>query len=391
MPSPAYATNEDEYWYNVSPQELLPIAGEIELDIDLNVVAELFSSLSTLTREEDAHNLLFNELIKYPTLFSYIRQFLGISDKRAYLDLSYIASRTKHPSKSCSLTGCHPWTLSRHPMAFFLRLLDGSQGRDVQIVCAEMISEYLLKQGLYITAKGFSNVNTEIMELIYTRLIVPKEYQQKAAKRRGHGCEAALASVIQKCGVDIIPEDKATNPMGSNDPHINITTMSFSQRVPNVTHAFDLIIKNTDNSPRILIQSLIHTSDPGQFGVDKSNETVSIANEIRKWNESNHSNIELWALLDGVGYSENKPDTINKMLGKVDYFIQLKTLYKAPLRLHKLGFIRIKAIRFTDYYDKEDIVSIKDKYIENNIQILSADEPFSSERIVRAGEAILYI
>jgi hypothetical protein len=105
-------------------------------------------------------------------------------------------------------------------MAFFLRLLDGSQGRDVQIVCAEMISEYLLKQGLYITAKGFSNVNTEIMELIYTRLIVPKEYQQKAAKRRGHGCEAALASVIQKCGVDIIPEDKATNPMGSNDPHI---------------------------------------------------------------------------------------------------------------------------------------------------------------------------
>ena len=38
-------------------------------------------------------------------------------------------------------------------------------------------------------------------------------------------------------------------------------------------HSFDLIIKNSDSKIRILIQSLIHSSDPGQYGVNKSNET----------------------------------------------------------------------------------------------------------------------
>ena len=34
---------------------------------------------------------------------------------------------------------------------------------------------------------------------------------------------------------------------------------------------FDLLILKT-NSVKVAIQSLIHTSDPGQYGVDKSNE-----------------------------------------------------------------------------------------------------------------------
>lgn len=36
------------------------------------------------------------------------------------------------------------------------------------------------------------------------------------------------------------------------------------------------IIKDADGDIRALVQSLIHTSDPGQYGVNKSDETVDI-------------------------------------------------------------------------------------------------------------------
>ena len=388
MPLDAYNTIEEEYWYNVSPQDELPLAGIVELEIDLKMVALLFIKLSEVDTPEKAQSLLYHEILKNPIVFSYARQFLGISDKRTYLDLSYIASRIKHPSENTSISGCQPWTLSRHPIQFFLNLLSGSQGKQVQLITADMISKYLIDKGLYITAKGFSNINENIMQLIYERLIVPKEFQQRAAKRRGHGCEAALASVLKQIGADIIPENRDTDPMGSNDPHINLNTMKITNR-SKITHAFDIIIMKNDN-PLILIQSLIHTSDPGQFGVDKSNETVQIYNSIKDFNNKNKENISLWGLFDGVGYSENKPDTINKLLRNVDHFLQIKTLYKAPLLLHKMGIVKIKGIKFSDYYDNEDIKKIKEIYIANDI-IIFKNENLKNYKKVECGEASVYL
>ncbi len=372
MPSPAYESKEDEYWYNVSPQDDLPLAGQVDLDIDLKSVSEFFLRLSAATDESSAKRIILENLVSNPLIFSYGRQFLGLSDKRAYLDLSYLASRTPHPTQPTSLSGCHPWTLTRHPMAFFLRLLSGSQGKQVQIATADMIATYLIQQGLYQAAQGFSGMSQALMELVYTRLIAPKEYQQKAAKRRGHGCEAALATVLEKSGVDILPQNKATNPMGASDPHLNLETMTVSDRQAGTTHAFDMLILSRGRV-RVAIQSLIHTSDPGQYGVDKSNETVAIAQKIRKWNIEHKSKmpVELWGLLDGVGFSENKSDTINKLLREFDYFIQLRTLYKAPLRLHLLGLMTVKGIRFSEYYDTEDISAIRERYIPNDVEVIA--------------------
>jgi hypothetical protein len=391
MPSEAFSSIENEYWYNVSPQDKLPLAGVVDLEIDLKKVALLFIKLSQAKTLQDAHALLYNEILKNPIVFSYVRQFLGISDKRAYLDLSYIASRTKHPLQNNSISGCQPWTLSRHPIPFFLRLLSGSQGKQVQQVTANMFSKYLMDQGIYNAAKGFSNINEKIMDLIYTRLIVPKEYQQKAAKRRGHGCESVLAKVLNEIGVDIIPINKAVDPMGANDPHVDLTKMEFTQREIGKTHAFDIIITH-NTVPYILIQSLIHTSDPGQFGVDKSNETVQIYSDISTWNRNNTNKVYLWGLFDGVGYSENKPDTINKLLNNVDHFVQIKTLYKAPLVLHKLGLIKIKGIKFSKYYDHEDIKAIQKLYISDDIKIIINNiNEFEKYKKIECGEAYIYI
>ena len=216
--------------------------------------------------------------------------------------------------------------------------------------------------------------------------------QQKAAKRRGHGCEAALASAISGCGGTIVPSDRATNPMGSNDPHLELATMTIRERSPGKTHAFDLVVNDTHSQPAILCQSLIHTSDPGQFGVDKSNETVEIAKRVADWNagSGNHS-VELWGLVDGVGFSENKPDTINKLIRHFDHFMQIKTLYKAPLRLHDLGLVSLVAIAFSDYYDDEDVDSICQLYVPSDVAVVDLSSANPSWQAVEAGEATIFI
>lgn len=393
MPSPAYATIEDEYWYNVSPQDVLPLAGQVDFDIDLDSISEFFLKLSGAPDIPSARKVVLESLIDNPLIFGYTRQFLGLSDKRAYLDLSYIASRTPHPTQATSLSGCHPWTLTRHPMAFFLRLLSGSKGKQVQIATAEMIGTYLIEQGIQEAAREFSGMSDSLMEMVYTRLISPKEYQQKAAKRRGHGCEAALAAVLEKCGVEVIPKNKATNPMGANDPHLNLETMTVSDQEVGATHAFDMVIL-LNGHVAIAIQSLIHTSDPGQYGVDKSNETVVIANLISEWNTQHkyESPVELWGLVDGVGFSENKSDTINKLLKHFDYFVQLHTLYKGPLRLHILGQITVKGVRFSEYYDTEDIGAIRDLYIPKEVEVLTDEDKIPTDWTpLNCGEAVIYL
>jgi len=82
MPDAAYESPETEFWYNVSRQEDLPIAGEIEGDIKLEEISRLFSSLKSKKDAKDKKFVLSDEIFKQPTIFSSIRQFLGISDKR---------------------------------------------------------------------------------------------------------------------------------------------------------------------------------------------------------------------------------------------------------------------------------------------------------------------
>ncbi|MDE0331921.1 MAG: hypothetical protein OXL41_08630 [Nitrospinae bacterium] len=392
MSRPAYSSKEDEFWYNVSQQEELPLAGTIDLKLDVSRIFYIFKVLSTAENHNSAKDIIATNLLSDSSLFHDMRLFLGISNKRAYLELSFIASRTEHPNNDYGLCGCHPWTLARHPMDFFLRLLSGSKGEEVQHATADMLADYLLHQGLFDAAKGFSVADKNLLELIYTRLIIPKEYQQKAAKRRGHGCEAALARVLSEAGATIAPHDRWENPMGANDPHLNVETMTQTDREAGVTHAFDLLVLDGE-TVKIAIQSLIHTSDPGQYGVDKRNETVEVSRRFTEYNQQNSGNaIELWGLVDGVGFSENKRDTINKLLRHFETFLQIKTLYKGPLKLHKLGLVSVSSIRFSDYYDHEDIESIMGLYGSDDISIISANEqsPAGTTEI-DAGEAKIYV
>ena len=94
--------------------------------------------------------------------------------------------------------------------------------------------------------------------------------------------------------------------------------------------------------------------------------------------------------MDGVGFSENKKDTIDKMLTEFDCFIQLKTLYKAGLQLHKLGLVKLKGIRFdSDFYTTEEANAMFSKYGSIDIQLVT--RPIANSTEIKAGKAWLYL
>jgi hypothetical protein len=375
------------------PQADMPLAGKIEDLSNLEGLKTVLDKLAS-TDETSLPSELAEVLIQNPELFHDLRKILGITDKRAYLELSFLTSRCKHPSKPCALCGCYPWTMARHPMHFFIRLLRSSN-REVRQAAAEVMAGYLLQQGLRGAVKGFSAMTVEALAAAFENLIAPKELQQKAAKRRGHGCEGALAKVLKAVGVKFLPPDKAENPMGSQDPNLDLTTLEVAPHQRGQTYSFDMVVLGAKNEVRIAIQSLIHTSDPGQYGVDKSNQTVEVAKALREANQRLRSideRIELWGLLDGVGFSENKKDTLNKMLREFHCFVQLNTLYKASLRLHQIGLCRVKAIKFDPVYSHADVRAITKAYVPNDVCVIGENDALDADwTAVAAGRSTIYL
>ena len=68
-----------------------------------------------------------------PVLIEQLRLLVAISDKRLYLDLSYMFSRTLNPSDPrLTLCGCRPDDLTRHATSVFINLLSTHQRRGSQ-------------------------------------------------------------------------------------------------------------------------------------------------------------------------------------------------------------------------------------------------------------------
>lgn len=228
---------------------------------------------------------------------------------------------------------------------------------------------------------------------LVTHLIFPKEIQQKEAKRRGHGAEQALAKLLNELSVGFLPSDRHSDPMKSQDPNVSRLNFSEAKKEKGKTWSFDVIAKDAQGIPSFFVQSLIHTSDPGQYGVNKSDETILVKEDLNKFNLASKQDYELWGFVDGFGFSENKKDTIDKMLNVFDCFIQMNSLYKAGLRLHSKGVCKIKAIEFDDtFYSDEDIKSLSKKYVSNDILILNSRRSENNNmKAIVAGKATLFI
>lgn len=381
-------TDETEYWYNVSSQFELPLAAakvKPELAKKLDSIASACNS-----GKHSLSALIQRTLLEEPDSLHELRGLVSIPDKRLYLDLSYIFSRTKSSGRG-SLCGCFASALIRHQTSYFINILK-KDNADANIA-SRVITEYLMMKGLQAILEAYSEMSATQRAAVMRCLIIPKEMQQIDAKLRGHGPEAKLAELIEFLGCSFLPEGKAKNPMASHDPNINHTTFEVEARDAEATFSSDMVVLQPKTKlVRICIVGLVHSSDPGQFGVDKARTVQYIRSKIDIFNEQNKGrDIEIWGLVDGVGYSENKNGTLNAMLPHFHCFVQLKTLWKAALRLHQLELARIRAIEFNPSFYSANHVAQFERYIPQDVQVVTRidDRPTNCE-IFSAGNAKIY-
>ena len=391
------SSHKTEYWFHVSNQDEIPIFGTVDKTIDIPFLLTIIEELPLALGQQAPY---IADLIKGNSdSIDILRTFVGVSDKRMYLELSYIFGKTKfNEFDSENVLGYSVYDLEKHNVSFFKTLTKLKQDTEANKQknkkakkAIEIITNYLIAKGIISILGALKKLDLQEITALIDNLILPKEIQQAETKRRGHGAEWQLAIVLHHLGANIIPSDKHTNPMSSDDPNVDKQSFLLAPRNEETGWSFDMIIKENDTALKIFIQGLIHTSDPGQYGVNKSAETITIKAGLTAHNQSNNTTKELWGLVDGVGFIENPDNTVFKMLNAFDSFIQLKTLYKAGLRLHQLGLVSIRAIKFDmTFYTVAEADAMFDKYGSENIQKVT-DNTTPAGTAIQAGKARLYI
>ncbi len=382
---------QNEYWFHVSNQSEIPIAGTVDKSIDSKKLKEISKNIPD--KELDSKKYVIKILLKNPDLIHLLRTLVGVSNKRMYLELSYLFSKKQFEENTGeNILGYSLYDLQKKPLDFFVKSLD-KKNIQLSTVSSELITNYLLDKGLFTILNAIKKINIHELDILIEKLILTKEVQQAEAKRRGHGAEFELAQLINNLGVKIEPQSRHINPMGSRDPNVDRINFELSKKIPKKTWSFDIIIKDENDRLLSFIQSLIHTSDPGQYGVNKSDETVLIKLDLNKYN-TNHKDQkkELWGLVDGVGFCENKKGTIDKLLEEFDCFIQLKSLYKVGLKLHSMKIIKIKGISFdTNFYSQEESRLMYEKYCSADIKNITKKPIPSDWTTIQAGMATLHM
>ncbi|MGO5455362.1 hypothetical protein [Collinsella sp. LCP19S3_D5] len=376
-----------EYWYCVSPQYNLPIyegkgaKGALSSQYLIGF-GERYSSQPAEKRED----YVKGEIESNPAIIGELRKLVGVSDKRFYLDMTYEANMLGSKSSLAERRGF----LKKHDTKYFIRLIQNDRTREAAVA---LVLSYFKARGLFETLDAFSTLTSGQYRQIISNLIDTKESQQADAKYRGHGAEMAFARVFHLCGVKMLPENKYVDPMASYDPNIDIETMKLTQHENGLSdsHSFDLVVLDEASQPAILVQSLIHSSDPGQYGVNKSNETVEIKKKLDDRNRRYGSNVKLLGSVDGVGFCENQNGTIAKMLEAFDGFFQINTLFKIPIYLAKYNLVSdfVGVSLDEDYFDEDFVDQFFSEYLEpSGLKLLREDE-LSELTCYRAGRGYI--
>lgn len=384
----------NEFWYCVSPQENLPIyeGKQITINKSQNLIA-FINKFNQLTREEsyDGKEILKTMILEDPDIIKDLRVLLGISDKRLYLDLTYL-SHIYETSDGHRIVPEDRYNLTKHNTTYFINQIKNSS---FKIDFATLVTNYFLEKDLKHILEKFSTFNEDTINIIFDNLIAPKELQQAHAKYRGHGAEMEFSKVFKLFEGKIFPENKHLDPMGSRDPNVNLSSMKIVDKDasnPDV-HSFDLVVFDDSGKIKLLIQSLIHSSDPGQYGVDKSNETVNIRKSIDEYNQKNHENqVYLIGSVDGVGFCENPNGTIVKMLNLFDDFFQMNTLFKIPMIMQRYGLIdNIYGIELNkEFFNRDMIHYFKEEYLQPfDLMLIENDNDNNDNLVIGKGKIYL--
>src|SRR5260221_11475420 len=138
-------TPQKEFWFHVSDPDEIPIAGEVDRSFDLRTLETFLRALPRNDRDFPAY--LHEALTRNIDLTDILRALVGVSDKRMYLELSYVFGRTPQPKdRYVGISGDSRFNLNCHDLDFFKNLTH-SADRFIATTALNLIDNYLLKKG----------------------------------------------------------------------------------------------------------------------------------------------------------------------------------------------------------------------------------------------------
>ena len=172
-----------EFWYHVADQIEIPIYGNVDRTIDLDKLQSIVSNLP----EESARrrDYLKEVILSDSDTIDFLRTFVGVSDKRMYLELSYIFGKTRsEDNPALNILNYSIYDLKKHDVPYFKRLI--SKGGESAQIAVGIIADYLINKGLITILQTIKSVGRDQLQVVVDSLISPKEVQQEETKRRGH-------------------------------------------------------------------------------------------------------------------------------------------------------------------------------------------------------------
>ena len=124
-------TLQNEFWFHVSPQGAMPIAGEVPQFVDTEAISSLIDQFvgKENLKLVDIKTAIQNDIQNIDLL----RALIGISDKRMYLDLSYIFYKEKYDvNDSTNILSQTLYNVNSHPLDFFKKKINDAWGDDSQ-------------------------------------------------------------------------------------------------------------------------------------------------------------------------------------------------------------------------------------------------------------------
>lgn len=169
---------------------------------------------------------------------------------------------------------------------------------------------YLVKKAKRVLYQPTTSTEDKIFEVI-NQATWPGYIRQERAKRSGHEAEYRIATLLNKCGVKFVPEEKAENPLCRDAMLYGVS--------------FDIVVPDLEN-PILLIKSTVHTSNIGQYGESKDDLEIREAKEMLNTKFPKNRPL-LVGFIDGVGFSSNSAG-LNGVLNNADEFCQFNTIWK---------------------------------------------------------------
>jgi hypothetical protein len=385
-------TKIEEFWKNVSPQDNIPLVGD-DQEYAVGELNKICDELKNETSVDKQKEILLKKIMKNPELINILRLFIYKPKTRVELDLSYILKNTKTIAGT-SICECDEGQYNHHHLDSIYKIIKNCGNQEIKNILTEYFLDKNLLQFLITYAKSNEADQEKIMDMM-----IESDSRQSRAKRRGHGAETAVAKIIKKLKGNLRPKDKLDNPMGGD---IRLERASFkitdrkngetNKQFDDRTLSYDLVILNSNDEAELVIVGTIHTSNPGQFGKDKIKTAQVYKKTIDDYNSNNNKDVKLIALVDGTGFSMSK-NNLKVTIDNVDDIIQINTIYKIGLLLHKKGLCMIKAINLDcEFYNKEQKEKIRELYGSENIEFLDGNSNINSfGEGIEAGKATLYI